>query len=159
LPSFRLSSRGSRCRLWQKDLQVRNASRPGKSAAPPSTRRNRTRPRITSSIRVLWRMSVKGQGRRSAPRQSWSAAEGGADAIFWKADHRPEISVGPRQRLCRDEASSRIFQQVGRIIVENSARMILWSEACSKSWPNAPEQPVHASVSGSTFRSAECEGF
>ena len=38
-------------------------------------------------------------------------------------------------------------------------RLILWSEACSKSWSTAPEQPVHVKVSGSTFGSAECEGL
>jgi len=38
-------------------------------------------------------------------------------------------------------------------------RTIIWSEACSKSWPTAPEQPVHVKVSGSTFGGMECEGL
>jgi len=38
-------------------------------------------------------------------------------------------------------------------------RTIIWSEACSKSWPTAPEQAVHVQVSGSTFGGMECEGL
>jgi hypothetical protein len=38
------------------------------------------------------------------------------------------------------------------------SRFILWGQACTKSWPTAPEQPAHVNVSGSTFGVA-CEGI
>jgi hypothetical protein len=38
------------------------------------------------------------------------------------------------------------------------SRFILWGEACTKTWPTAPEQPVHVKVSGSWF-GEECEGL